>query len=205
MNEAERKALLELWRDVPGDWYWSVENGLEGGYVAWARLNGTRTVYEVDARSTPREAVACLVSRVSKHMEPPMTTTEQEQAALPQFWRDVPECRPDRVVISECGSTSGYDLTLPGYIEDAMGELYSVTAALARDAIVEWLLSKRRSVGTARETDDDDNVCGFSMYINERWIMLDRQEDQPTRLLALIAAARAVKGLPPSAPSSPST
>lgn len=116
-----------------------------------------------------------------------MTTPERE--ALLKLWERVPECRPARWE--------------PGTIDDLWPD---VVAALARDAIVEWLHTNNYAVTTAEDAAMTDQ--------NRRWLCgLDENRGDyrehnvygPTRLLALIAAARAVKGLPPSAPSSPST
>ncbi len=120
-----------------------------------------------------------------------MSMSDRERGELVKLWRDLPGCKPDSLTI---GATGGQYITLQtgvGPSDSLIGEAHA--AALARDAIVEWLHSiqcpdEHRCVSFAIE-DDSDPSRKYAVEVGRaNWW------HGPTRLLALIAAARAVGG-----------
>lgn len=107
-----------------------------------------------------------------------MTTPERE--ALLKLWERVPECRPPGIYPSA---------TTDGYWDDVNDQYVAPVhaAALARDAIVEWLIGKGEDV--MQRADVIGAYVGLSVDLGTTY---RKHREAPTRLLALIAAANAV-------------
>lgn len=119
-----------------------------------------------------------------------MSMSDVERVELVKLWREIPKCIPFGVELRYVES-AGW-LATPHDGRAAMWPDYLVSA-LARDAIVEWLHSiqcqdEHRCVSFAVE-DDSDPSRKYAVEVGRaNWW------HGPTRLLALIAAARAVGG-----------
>lgn len=106
---------------------------------------------------------------------------EAERKALLELWELVPGCRPVWGEDSFEPTAYAWRVSGIGLVPD------EIVAALARDAIEEWLLKQKRSV-TQFEDDDGSVLCSFigqPERTNGGYV-------KPTRLLALISAAKAV-------------
>lgn len=104
---------------------------------------------------------------------------EAERKALLDLWRDVPGCG--------IGAEWAGDSWRRGGITPPASDI----SALARDAMVEWLHSGSGQVQTCKTWD---NEC--DRYVWQCWAdgIGVGGPHYPTRLLALIAAVRAVAG-----------
>lgn len=119
----------------------------------------------------------------------------ETRTALIELWREVPECRPS----IEGDELQWIDTPHGGYwyIHDGMDSFGEQMAAMmARDAIVEWLEAQGWTVQTRKQDIDHAPSCRHvsecRKYISYEDGIIHLCEFGPTRLSALIAAARAV-------------
>lgn len=108
----------------------------------------------------------------------------QERGELLDLWKLVPACIPKAIIVGPYGDIM---TAWCKHVPD------TVLAALARDAIVEWLMAQQSpdDVDQVRFAVEDDTNPAMKHAVDRggcNWY------HGPTRLLALIAAARAVAG-----------
>ena len=110
---------------------------------------------------------------------------DETRTALIELWRDVPGTKPHMLRVDAANKFPTYRandiITWPSgaTTDDATAE------ALARDAIVEWLMGQGVYIRTVKATNGTYTTCDGG--IPSRYCY-----SAPTRLSALIAAARAV-------------
>ena len=131
-----------------------------------------------------------------------MSMSPQERASLLALWERVPGTRPDLQHPNEHDLGGGRvryntesDKWLYGHpVTERLHE--STVAALARDAIVEWLLSKCKLgilIAPPYRPDTPHIICQ-RVPAGVMGPSYDNIGEGPTRLSALIAAATAVAG-----------
>lgn len=116
-----------------------------------------------------------------------MSMSDGERGELVKLWGDLPGTMPESLDL--IGPPSSIVIV---WRHDFATAHETVVAALARDAVVEWitthLMPDGDGVTLQRESNQDGSLTHLVCVPDQNWY------DGPTRLLALIAAARAVGG-----------
>jgi len=111
----------------------------------------------------------------------------ETRTALIELWRDVPGCKP----VLDCSPSSD----VPGCWRVNGQDMHTgIVASLARDAIVEYITAMDAAYDSHGGRTVDTGRCQTNA--GDWYVHIDGRPPAygPTRLSALIAAARAVQG-----------
>lgn len=116
---------------------------------------------------------------------------DETRTALIELWRDVPGTKPIQIEVHNDRMRLAVDRCSPSQSEYSWDRVSPFTEplveALARDAIVEWLHGQGVGEVQSGKTYDKDESDWYMV-----WVSGTVRGEGPTRLSALIAAARAV-------------
>ena len=121
-----------------------------------------------------------------------MNHEQAEREAVIYFWIRYPECKSPHVTMMNSASGKQFWRGNPNVSEAAVKLAWQEVTAHARDAIIEWLLPRVKQIRMfpfGSKSDDPTVLYVTTGLLDERQSFV-----APTRLLALIAAARAVAG-----------